>query len=60
MGGRISVWTRITRFFRPERETYNTRKARGGDPGAGLGTQYYQGTDRRLNGGSADIGGIGG
>jgi hypothetical protein len=60
MSGRISVWTRIRRFFRPERETYDTRKARGGEPGAGLGSQYYEATDRRRSGGSAEIGGIGG
>ena len=58
MNGKASVFARIKQFFWPARETYDTRQARGGEPGEGLSTQYYQGTDRRRNGGSADIGGV--
>lgn len=56
MTGKDSFWDRIRRFFRPERETYESRTARGGDAAAPLGTEYYQGTDRRRAGGSFDIG----
>ena len=58
MSDKISLWTRIRRFFRPERETYESRQARGGEPGGPLGSQYYEATDRRRSGGSAEIGGV--
>ena len=57
MSDEISLWTRINRFFRPERETYETRQARGSEPSAGLRTQKYEATDQRRHGGSGGIGG---
>jgi len=54
---KISVWTRVKRFFRPERETYETRQARPGQPGEPLGTQKYEATDQRRHGGPSGIGG---
>jgi hypothetical protein len=57
VSGKISVWTKIQRFFRPERETYETRQARGGEPGEALGTQKYEATDQRRHGGSGAVGG---
>ena len=57
MSAKISVWTRVKRFFRPERETYETRRARGSEPGGALGTQKYEATDQRRHGGSDGIGG---
>lgn len=58
MSDKISILARIRKFFRPARETYDTRQARGGEPCERLATQYYNGTDRRRNGGSADMGGV--
>ena len=58
MSDKISIFGRIKQFFRPARETYDTRQARGGQPDERLATQYYNGTDRRRSGGSADIGGV--
>jgi hypothetical protein len=52
-----SVWTRITRVFRPERETYDTRRARPGEPGTGSEPHIYEATDARRYGGSGAIGG---
>lgn len=56
MSERSRIWTRVKRFFRPETETYETRRARGADEGPQLGSQYYEATDRRRHGGSADGG----
>ena len=55
MSDEISLWTRINSFFRPERETYETRQARGSEPSAGLRTQKYEATDQRRHGGSGGI-----
>lgn len=52
-----SVWARLRRFFRPEPETYGTRRPRGAEPGAGLGTQKYEATDYRRHGGTGPAGG---
>jgi hypothetical protein len=52
-----AVWTRLKQFIRPERETYNTRRPRGGDPAPGLETQKYEETDSRRHGGTGAIGG---
>lgn len=57
MSKKSSVWTRLRLFFRPERETYGTRRTRGGDPGPGLETQKYEATDSRRHGGTGAIGG---
>ncbi len=59
MSEKPSVWTRIARFFRPQRETYETRQARGGEIGRGLGSQYNHATDQRRfgTGGSGGTGG---
>ncbi len=57
MAQKQSIWTRIIRFFRPERETYDTRRARGGEPGPGLTTQKYEATDSRRHGGTGATGG---
>lgn len=51
-----SLWTRITHFFSPPRESYDTRGARPGEPGAGPGNPVYEATDRRRAGGSMEIG----
>jgi hypothetical protein len=54
MSGR-SLWSRIKQFFRPQVETYDTRKVRPGDPGAsGPGSAGV--TDQRRDGGSMTIG----
>jgi len=58
MSDKVSVIARIKQFFWPARETYGTRKARVGESEEPLSTQYYQATDRRRNGGSADTGGV--
>jgi hypothetical protein len=52
-----SVWTRVKLFIRPERETYNTRRLRVGEPAPGLETQKYEATDSRRHGGTGAIGG---
>jgi hypothetical protein len=52
-----SVWTRVKLFIRPERETYNTRHPRVGEPAPGLETQKYEATDSRRHGGTGAIGG---
>ena len=57
MTAKPTIWQRVVRFFVPETETYETRPARSGEPGAPLTTQHYEATDRRRHGGSADIGG---
>lgn len=56
MSEKPSVWTRIARFFRPQHETYETRQARGGEIGGGLGSQYNHATDQRRFGESGSIG----
>jgi hypothetical protein len=58
MSGKTSAWLRIKRFFRPERETYETRQARGPEAGESPATQHYEATDQRRSGGSAAIGGV--
>lgn len=50
-----SVWSRIKRWFRPERETYETRRARGADPTAAE-PHIAESTDGRRSGGSMQIG----
>ena len=57
MSDKISVWTRVKRFFRPAPETYETRQARPGDPGDVPRTQKYEATDQRRHGGSGALGG---
>ena len=52
-----SVWTRVKQLIRPERETYSTRRPRGGEPARGLETQKYEATDYRRHGGTGAIGG---
>lgn len=51
-----SLWTRLVRVFRPEVETYDTRRAGGRDPEE-LSPQLYQATDGRRHGGTGAIGG---
>jgi hypothetical protein len=52
-----SLWTRVRLFFRPERETYETRRQRGAEPGPPLDTQKHEATDSRRHGGTSAIGG---
>ena len=52
-----SLWTRIKNFVSPPRESYDTRKARPGEPGDGADNPVYEATDRRRHGGSMEIGG---
>jgi len=56
MTGKPSPWTRVRNFFSPPRESYDTRTARPGEPGAGTGAPVYQATDRRRHGGTMEIG----
>lgn len=56
MSEKPSMWARITQFFRPQRETYETRQSRGGEIGSGLGSQYNHATDQRRFGESGSIG----
>lgn len=55
MSHKPSVFARIRQFFRPARESYDTRQARGGEP-EGLTPQHYEATDRRRHGGIGEIG----
>ncbi|QIG40989.1 hypothetical protein G5T42_17165 [Microbacterium sp. 4R-513] len=57
MTEKSSTWTRVKRFFRPEPETYDTRRPRAGEPAPGLETQKYEATDSRRHGGTGAIGG---
>ena len=52
-----SIWRRITLLLHPEPETYQTRRARGGEPGSTPGAPIYEATDGRRSGGSPHIGG---
>ena len=52
-----SLWTRIKHFISPPRETYDSRRARPGEPGPGPGNPVYEATDRRRHGGTMEIGG---
>jgi hypothetical protein len=52
-----TLWHRIKAFFRPETETYETRKARPSGDTPNLPEQYNTATDPRRSGGSAAIGG---
>jgi hypothetical protein len=58
MSNDASFWTRVKRFFRPERETYDTRKARPGDDGreGSVAEQYGRSTDQRRHGGTGATG----
>jgi|GEM_PF-2274077 len=56
MTGKPSPWTRVRNFFSPPRESYDTRTARGGEPGAGPDAAVYEATDRRRHGGTMEIG----
>jgi hypothetical protein len=56
VSAKLSVWTRVKRFFRPERETYETRRARAADPDQVAGSQKYEATDQRRAGGSGAMG----
>ncbi|MCC2032867.1 hypothetical protein [Microbacterium allomyrinae] len=58
MSEKRSIWIRVRRFFRPEVETYESRRARPGEPGEGPGIPVYEATDRRRGGGSMEIGGV--
>ena len=57
MAEKSSVWARLRRMLRPERETYGTRRSRGGDPAQGPVTQKYEATDYRRHGGTGPSGG---
>jgi hypothetical protein len=50
MSEKNSLWFRITRFFRPETETYETRRGHGGAPGADPTSQHYGAVDQRRHG----------
>ena len=50
MSEKTSLWFRITRFFRPETETYETRRGHGGAPGADPASQHYGAVDQRRHG----------
>jgi hypothetical protein len=56
MSQKPTLFARIRQFFWPARETYETRTARGGEPGAGPASPHYEAIDRRRHGGSAEIG----
>lgn len=51
-----AIWRRITLLLHPEPETYQTRRARGGEPGSTPGAPIYEATDGRRSGGSPHIG----
>lgn len=55
MSHKPTLFARIRQFFRPARETYESRQARGGEPD-GLTPQHYEATDRRRHGGAGEIG----
>lgn len=52
MSHKPTIFARIRQFFWPARESYESRQARGGEPGAGLPPQYDHAPDRRRHGGS--------
>ena len=56
MAEKKSLWTRLKNFVSPPRESYDSRHARPGDPGAGPGNPVYEATDRRRHGGTMEIG----
>jgi hypothetical protein len=57
MTAKPSLWTRIRHLISPPRETYESRTARPGEPGAGTGSPVYEATDGRRHGGTMQIGG---
>lgn len=59
MSEKISLWTKVRRFFRPERETYETRQPRGGEMGKEPAQQHNYATDQRRFG-SGGAGGVSG
>ena len=55
-----SLWLKVKRLFRPETETYETRRARPGtDALGGLPEQYGGSTDQRRHGGTGATGATG-
>lgn len=52
-----SLWARVVAVFRPRRETYETRRPRGGELGPEPPRQYNHATDQRRFGGSGAAGG---
>ena len=50
MAEKASIWQRIVRWFRPERETYDTRRTRPDDPGDRPNDQFNEPTDQRRAG----------
>lgn len=56
MAQKQSVWTRITHFFFPPRESYDTRRARPEESAGAPGYPVYEATDRRRHGGTMEIG----
>jgi hypothetical protein len=56
MARKQSLWTRITNFVSPPRESYDSRQARPGEPGDDPGKPIYEATDRRRAGGTMEIG----
>jgi hypothetical protein len=56
MSEKPSLWARIVQFFRPARETYDTRQARGGEMGKEPAQQYNYATDQRRFGNSGAAG----
>ena len=56
MGQKQSVWTRITHFFSPPRESYDTRQARPGASADNPASPVYEATDYRRGGGTMEIG----
>ncbi|WP_194410146.1 hypothetical protein [Microbacterium cremeum] len=56
MAKKQSLWTRITHFISPPRETYDTRQARPDASVEGPANPVYEATDRRRSGGSMGIG----
>jgi hypothetical protein len=57
MTDHVPFWSRLRRFSRPDRETYETWQQRPSaqDPAA-PGTEHYPPTDYRRSGGSGAIG----
>jgi hypothetical protein len=56
MGERRGAWSRIRGLFRPEPETYETRRARASGEVTALGPQLAPETDPRRHGGTTAIG----
>lgn len=50
MAAKASIWQRIVRWFRPERETYDSRRTRPDVPGDRPNDQFNEPTDQRRAG----------